>query len=413
MGSRFAAAITALFAGLALALPSPARTDDGEYELVTQLKAGRIRQQAALDRFDERIVELGKTCEVMQVERFKKEAQQFYDHFGSLGEARQVDIFEVSMAIDRFKMRCDSSAIRWGVRDWTGSCQLQEGRILIERLRALAENYQRQAQTARRIGQFGTVDAELATRYADQAKKDYDEALPLYNRLREECEKKAKEVKVGDASDAIPGADSGTVENVCHQPEGTGIPDSCNTYAALLGRWTSSRGGVIETYLESDGTLSGRIAAANPVMEANGYAPGMQVLRGWIPGPSSLTWLMAAREGEYFTAAQPDREPGEQYGTPAWIKSGVIFLELKDPNRLQIPATLENRLSRYEPWTRMGPPPAEADTDERTIASRTGYTLALGDGAGPVLAPALNDGKKVEPGDDGIELEDAGAPVSP
>ena len=118
---------------LACILCSAARAEDEEYQLVTDLKAGKIRQLAALDRFNERVQAVGRRCEVMEIQRFEREAEQFKVYFASLGDDSQLDLYVIPMAMDRFKATCDSTAVKWSMRGWIETCQLKEARIMIDR----------------------------------------------------------------------------------------------------------------------------------------------------------------------------------------------------------------------------------------------------------------------------------------
>jgi hypothetical protein len=178
----------------------------------------------------------------------------------------------------------------------------------------------------------------------------------------------------------------------------------------LAGRWTSAGGAAIETTLEADGTISARIVATNQRMLNNGYAAGMQILRGLVPKHGSLTWLVSADGGEYFVAKQPDRKPGEPYGDAAWVKGALVYIETKTPDVLALPATIENRLSNYEPFRRAAPPPPPAN-DSRTVPDRTPRTLDFNDMPEQPLDLLLRDNKKVELDDDSLPLEDK--PLSP
>jgi hypothetical protein len=74
------------------------------------------------------------------------------------------------------------------------------------------------------------------------------------------------------------------------------------------------------------------------------------VLRGFTPRGADATWIASAHGGQFMVARQPDRKPGEPYGDVRWENSGVAYIARKKPNELELPATLSNRLSNYDPW---------------------------------------------------------------
>lgn len=155
-----------------------------------------------------------------------------------------------------------------------------------------------------------------------------------------------------------PAVEPAATENVCARPAPNPFAASCSKWAAFLGRWTTQKyGGVFEVILGPDRKLHATVVGLNDIMRRNGFLVGMPIMRNYEPKVSSLTWLFAAERGDYFIPVQPGRKPGEPYGTPHW-GSSVIYITKAEPNRLAIPATLENRMSNYAPWTRMAEPQA-------------------------------------------------------
>ncbi|MBA3880118.1 MAG: hypothetical protein C0500_10435 [Sphingobium sp.] len=149
------------------------------------------------------------------------------------------------------------------------------------------------------------------------------------------------------------------VPNVCDQPPPHRYAAECRRWAPLLGRWTSRKyGGVIETVLGADGTISGTIVSGSKTMKDNGYSPGMQILRGWKPRAytGNHPWLVVGLDGEVFSAKQIDRKTGEPFGTSTWMKGGVLQIARATPDRLGIPG-IESRISNYDAWVRAGGPP--------------------------------------------------------
>lgn len=147
----------------------------------------------------------------------------------------------------------------------------------------------------------------------------------------------------------------GEVEDVCKRPAPNPRAVECRKFQLLLGRWTSPEfGGVIETVLTPNGTITGTILADNKYMRDRGYRAGMQILRNWQPALSGGTWVVTARNGESFYAKQPDRKPGEIYGTPTWNMGGILVIMKADTNIMAFPN--DGRLSDHKPWVRVGNP---------------------------------------------------------
>lgn len=155
-----------------------------------------------------------------------------------------------------------------------------------------------------------------------------------------------------------PATEAAAPENVCARPAPNAFAAACRKWAAFLGRWTTQKhGGIFEVGLGPDKTLFATVVGLNEIMTRNGFVVGMPVLRNYEPQVSGGTWLFAARRGDYFIPVQPGRKPGEPFGTASWASS-VIYITKAEPNRLAIPATLENRMSSYAPWVRMPEPKA-------------------------------------------------------
>lgn len=122
----------------------------------------------------------------------------------------------------------------------------------------------------------------------------------------------------------------------------------------LLGRWTAVKyGGVIELNLEADGTMSGYIVSTNSYMEEQGYAAGMQILRGYrLGGRVQNVWTTHAKEGEFFNAVQPGRKPGEPHGTASWGKA-LVIVPVNPVGVLDLPSNLAARLGNYAQWRKV------------------------------------------------------------
>jgi hypothetical protein len=130
--------------------------------------------------------------------------------------------------------------------------------------------------------------------------------------------------------------------------------------ALLLGRWSAAReGGVIETTMAADGTLSGTVIATSERMRRNGFTEGMQILRGYRMANASNTWLAVGNGGQYFIPAEANSRPGQvYYDTAKWSTGGnVLYVATATPDVLSLPATIEGRLSDYKPWVRITPRP--------------------------------------------------------
>jgi hypothetical protein len=281
-----------------------------------------------------------------------------------------------------------SRKLRAQVEQYAGQCQLDSAFPLLARLTTLAQNYR---------DNIGGSRARAAM--AQDAQAQLVAAQNSYARAREDCAKKQQAAEANDAgADQTAEAQNGDADNSGTAPTDLDSPTSgaggsgpvagrygplsagapisgadaisasageprvtsaasiaaSKRFARLLGRWTSRKhGGVIETYLEADGTMTGVIVAANKPMRDHGYDAGMTILRNYRPKMMTNTWIMAASNGQTFSAKQPDRKPGEIFGTAQWSKGGsVIFIAKANPNQLNLPASLENRLSNYDAWVR-------------------------------------------------------------
>jgi hypothetical protein len=264
-----------------------------------------------------------------------------------------------------------SRKLRAQAEQYAGACQLDAAFPLLARLATLAENYRANIGGSR-------ARAEMAR----DAQSQLEQAQASYAKAREDCAKKpqgdnandagagpaAPQQQQGDADAANAGPT--TYRPTTSGPLSAGAPSTAEAagepratspasiaaskrFAKLLGRWTSRKyGGVIETWLEADGTMSGVIVATNKVMLERGYSAGMTILRGYRPRMMTNTWLMAVMNGQTFSAKQPDRKPGEPFGDAVWSKGSVIYIAKDYPNRLGLPAGVEDRLSNYDAWVR-------------------------------------------------------------
>lgn len=267
-----------------------------------------------------------------------------------------------------------SRKLRAQVEQFAGRCDLDAAFPLLARLGTLAQNYR---------DNIGGSRARAAM--AQDAQAQLVAAQNSFARAREDCAKKPPADAAADQGAAAPAgqaqdtraADAAPTTPSPDRPLSAGAPISgagasgasagearptspasiaaSKRFARLLGRWTSRKhGGVIETYLEADGTMTGVIVATNKPMLDHGYTAGMTILRGYRPKMMTLTWIMAASDGQTFSAKQPDRKSGEPYGDAVWSRMGgsVIYIAKASPNQLSLPATLENRLSNYDAWVR-------------------------------------------------------------
>jgi hypothetical protein len=267
-----------------------------------------------------------------------------------------------------------SRKLRAQVEQYAGQCQLDAAFPLLARLATLADNYRaniggsRARATMAQDAQQQLVDAQnsYARAREDCAKKQTDDAAAPAAAAQAQQDNTADQIStptpaqpdnVGDRvlTTAPSGSLSGVAADASETPRETSPASitASKRFARLLGRWTSRKfGGVIETYIEADGTMTGVIVAINKPMTDHGYTAGMTILRGYRPKMMTNTWIMAATNGQTFSAKQPDRKSGEPFGDAAWNKGGVIYIAKAQPNYLALPASLENRLSNYDAWVR-------------------------------------------------------------
>jgi hypothetical protein len=275
-----------------------------------------------------------------------------------------------------------SRKLRAQVDQYAAQCQLDAAFPLLARLNILAQNYRDNVGGSRnRAAMARDAQAQLEAAQASYAKARVDCAKKPQNDDTAGANNQAPAAQPQDGSAANqnsttaspPNAGSPSGLGFAPAPSGplssgtpadtiaTGEPRATSPasiaaskrFARMLGRWTSRKyGGVIETYLEADGTMTGVIVAANKPMQDHGYSAGMTILRGYRPKMSTNTWIMAATNGQTFSAKQPDRKSGEPYGDAVWNKGSVIYIAKAQPNYLALPASLENRLSNYDAWVR-------------------------------------------------------------
>lgn len=131
----------------------------------------------------------------------------------------------------------------------------------------------------------------------------------------------------------------GAVEDVCDRPAPNPRIAECKRFRLILGRWTSRRGGVIETVLTPNGTIAATIVTSSEWMRDNGYNSGMQVLRGWQPRIGTANWVVFGVDGEGFAFGK-------------WNKAGVIAINRATPNLLGIP--IEGAICNYCTFERVG-----------------------------------------------------------
>jgi hypothetical protein len=251
-------------------------------------------------------------------------------------------------------------------------CRIDEAFPLLARLTTLAENYR-----------ANVGDSRARAEMARDAQAQLAAAQTGYARAREDC---ARKQDVADAASqpaaalAIPQQEGGTIEQISWETAspshdgfaGTSVPSpaassgytagapsgilapadepratsaasraASKRFAKLLGRWSSpDYGGLIETYLEADGTLTGVILVVNKPMEEAGYHAGQTILRGWTPVlKTNHIWLMIGENGEAFDKGQ-------------WSNRGLIFISRDSPDLLHLPAGLEGGISHYGAWKR-------------------------------------------------------------
>lgn len=268
-----------------------------------------------------------------------------------------------------------SRKLRAQVEQYAGQCQLDAAFPLLARLATLAENYRaniggsRARATMAQDAQQQLVDAQnsYARAREDCAKKQTDDAGAPAAAAQAQQDNTADQISAATPAQPDSAGDrvlttapsgplsAGAAADASATPRETSPASiaASKRFARLLGRWTSRKhGGVIETYLEADGTMTGVIVAANKPMTEHGYTAGMTILRGYHPKMMTNTWIMAATNGQTFSAKQPDRTSGEPFGDAVWNKGSVIYIAKAQPNYLALPASLENRLSNYDAWVR-------------------------------------------------------------
>lgn len=292
---------------------------------IHELRAGRVTDDAIRAHLAERARTVAQQCRADEFHLLSNDQAAFQAYL--VEKSRKGDqtkhnynlLQDMNADFGVAKFACSPWEISERIRYYGEECRMEEMRSELAKLAALEANYRGQAQALAAVEGFAAAERKTASVYAGSAKNWLARAQASHTKAVEICAGKK------------PVAPSGQ----------------------MAGRWISRiHGGAIETSIGADGMLSARIVALNPVMQRNGYASGMEIMRGWGPrGPDSI-WSDSVRDGEYFIARQPDRKPNEQYGTATWEKGGVVYMAIKNPGVLELPATLANRLSNYDPWIR-------------------------------------------------------------
>jgi hypothetical protein len=198
-----------------------------------------------------------------------------------------------------------------------------------EQLQRIVDAKKEHMETVRLAGSASIYSLEQATREYEEAVQLQATAETLIAEHRPTCAR---------ANSPCPNADS--------------AGSDCDSLDVLAGRWHNEKyGGVIELRLEAEGTLSGYVLSINEIMLAEGYEPGMQIMRGFrLGGVDGITWAIWTEGGEIFSAVKPDRTPGQPWGEAQWITNGNIHIDKSLPNNLSMPPLLESRLGNYETW---------------------------------------------------------------
>jgi hypothetical protein len=167
------------------------------------------------------------------------------------------------------------------------------------------------------------------------------------------CPEPPKPLTAGTSSTPAAATGEGDVEDVCQRPAPNPRARDCAAFRLLLGRWSGGpRGGAVELVLTPDGTISGTIVSDSKWMREYGYRAGMQILRGWQPrGYRSGSWLVAALNGESFSAAKPGCKPVEACGRARWAKGGVLSISKATPDLTYFPNDMG--LNNSEKFRRM------------------------------------------------------------
>lgn len=326
----FVSTVLALACGGLLLADNPPKPAVPQF--IAELRAGRVTEDAIYAHIAQRSNEAAAQCLSSQYDRLASDEAAFREYLvEKSSQSKPMEqrytllIGNLNSAYATAKYACNPAHIAIELAEYGAKCKLDQARSELAKLTALNASYRLQAQAAAAAASenLSAVDKTVTERWATSAKA----WLEVGRR------------KMAD------------IETLCAKSKAT-------TPAAgpMTGRWISRiYGGAIHTSLGPDGKLTAKIVAMNPIMQRNGYSNGMEVLREWSPGNPDSIWLAKALNGEYFLAQQPDRKPGEQYGNAKWEKSGVIYIARKKPNELELPATLSNRLSNYDPWVKDGP----------------------------------------------------------
>ncbi len=215
----------------------------------------------------------------------------------------------------------------------TRRCEVPVAQAYLSVWRAIVTMLGQSADRARMKGAFAQVDPETAERVFRAEQRDFDAAELEFLRYRAACAKLLGPAPPPRATVAAP-----VTAAPAPAPAGWGL---------LLGRWRNVQQGTeIELRLDADGTMSGIIVAAGPRAMAQGYAPGLVILRGFKLGAPFGSRRAIATGGSYFLPPMPGRRAHELYGTPSWDE-GVIYLLKGDPDQLELPTPMESRMNAY------------------------------------------------------------------
>lgn len=350
-------------------LPPLPKTEpqDSDSPFIATYRAGRMSDRQAADAIKARAESLASACRLTDRYLIERDIIALKGINAANPARRQAIDEALNTATALFYGKCYSDSLRDAVQhSLINSCHFDFPRRRLEELKALAEAYRREAEAIKGASGFTNVPVSYATEQAKYAEQDYLMARGDYNARVEACRKPKKESKksapakklkplgASPAPAVAPALPAGSNADPCRHPVPSDKVASCNLAGPFIGRWASPDGGAIALTLEADGTVTGRIASVSKRMKDHGYASGMVILRGWKPASTSLTWSALIRDGEFLLGGRSYCKPTEACGQAKWEKGGVIFIEVKDPTRLMLPASLENRLSNYQPFRRSG-----------------------------------------------------------
>ncbi len=253
--------------------------------------------------------------------------------------AREADARAAFRTVNSYLYRaldnCNPTRLSIRVFEWKQACFPSYAEQNLVRLREIVPLYKQRADAAQAAGSSSTVNAA-------QARRDYLEAVQALDRSERFRPQGCDTPRAGDTDT---GGETVELGEISGGPE---EPDLEAQWSWIAGLWDIDRiGGQIEFRVEADGTLSAYIAATNQRMIDHGYAPGMQIARGYrMEGANGVTWRYWANGGEIFSAQYPNRGPGETWGTAGWINGGVIYLPTDSAN-VSFPALLANRLAGF------------------------------------------------------------------